>query len=162
MGLLNKYPGATELARTLRPSDPPTLARFSLPPARPIVGAPRVNTVKYNRFHDQLLVSGSSDCMVHLWRVSSVSSAPLLEPEEEDAGGLDGADGEGFGGSNGGSKGEAADIRVSRCVVFFARISTQTSWCHFPFSASAPASSDLNRCSFVPLLRPFDERWRGT
>ena len=63
--------------------------------------------------------------MVHLWRVSSVSSAPLLEPEEEDAGGLDGADGEGFGGSNGGSKGEAADIRVSRCVVFFARISTR-------------------------------------
>lgn len=77
--------------------------------------APRVNTVKYNRFHDQLLVSGSSDCMVHLWRVSSVSSAPLLEPED-DAGGLDsadGGDGIGLGGGSSGSKGEAADIQVS-------------------------------------------------
>lgn len=93
------------------PSDP--RARLLPPSARSIAGAPRVNTVKYNRFHDQLLVSGSSDCMVHLWRVSSVSSAPLLEPEDEDAGELDGADGRDFGGSSGGSKGEAADIRVS-------------------------------------------------
>lgn len=74
---------------------------------------PRVHTVKYNRFHDQLLISGSSDCMVHLWRVSSVSSAPLLEPEDDDTEGLDGDGvGVGFGISNG-SKGEAADIRVS-------------------------------------------------
>eukprot|EP00752_Nemacystus_decipiens_P016171 g14464.t1 len=82
-------------------------------PVKTIVGHDHwVNTVKYNRFHDQLLVSGSSDCMVHLWRVSSVSSAPLLEPEDEDAGGLDGAEGGEFGGSSGGPKGEAADIRV--------------------------------------------------
>lgn len=85
-----------------------------------LIGAPRVNTVKYNRFHDQLLVSGSSDCMVHLWRVSSVSSAPLLEPEDEDAGGLDGADGGEFGGSGGGSKGEAADIRVRVVYMYLA------------------------------------------
>lgn len=51
--------------------------------------------------------------MVHLWRVSSVSSAPLLEPEEEDGDGLE-TEGvsSGFGLSNG-TKGEGADIRVS-------------------------------------------------
>lgn len=53
---------------------------------------------------------------MHLWRVSSVSSAPLLEPEDDDAAGLDGADGGdglGLGGGSSGSKGEAADIQVS-------------------------------------------------
>lgn len=56
--------------------------------------------------------------MVHLWRVSSVSSAPLLEPEDDDDlehldlnGGVGG-----LGGVNG-SKGEAADIRVSATLV---------------------------------------------
>lgn len=93
------------LSRTRRSSPPPSSLR--------------VNTVKYNRFHDQLLVSGSSDCLVHLWRVSSVSSAPLLEPEDDDddAGGLgddsDAGDAGGYGGGGSGSKGEAADIRVS-------------------------------------------------
>ncbi len=58
---------------------------------------------------------------MHLWRVSSVSSAPLLEPEDDDVGGVDDADGGdgagygGGGGGGGGSKGEAADIRVSLC-----------------------------------------------
>lgn len=87
---------------TPRPNPPPGITRNF-----------RVNTVKYNRFHDQLLLSGSSDCMVHLWRVSSVSSAPLLEPEDDDAESAD-ADGGGGGlrGANG-LKGEAADIRVS-------------------------------------------------
>lgn len=61
--------------------------------------------------------------MVHLWRVSSVSSAPLLEPEDEDTGGIDGADGGEFGGARGGSKGEAADIRVS--LIFFLVVPTQ-------------------------------------
>ncbi|CAM9671587.1 unnamed protein product [Ascophyllum nodosum] len=76
-------------------------------PVKSIVGHDHwVNTVKYNRFHDQLLLSGSSDCMVHLWRVSSVSSAPLLEPDEDDD--ADDFDTSGIGGS----KGEAADIRV--------------------------------------------------
>lgn len=79
---------------------------------------PRVNTVKYNRFHDQLLLSGSSDCMVHLWRVSSVSSAPLLEPEDDDLEHLElNGGGGGLGGANG-SKGEAADIRVSAALVW--------------------------------------------
>lgn len=50
--------------------------------------------------------------MVHLWRISSVSSAPLLEPEDDD-GGPDYDEGrKGFGGANW-TKGEAADIRVS-------------------------------------------------
>ena len=44
---------------------------------------------------------------MHLWRVSSVSSAPLLEPDEDDD--ADDFDTSGIGGS----KGEAADIRVS-------------------------------------------------
>eukprot|EP00551_Chaetoceros_affinis_P006052 CAMPEP_0203667284 /NCGR_PEP_ID=MMETSP0090-20130426/4156_1 /ASSEMBLY_ACC=CAM_ASM_001088 /TAXON_ID=426623 /ORGANISM="Chaetoceros affinis, Strain CCMP159" /LENGTH=547 /DNA_ID=CAMNT_0050531403 /DNA_START=152 /DNA_END=1792 /DNA_ORIENTATION=- len=35
--------------------------------------------VKYNSFHDQLLLSGGTDGMVNLWRVSSISSAPLLD-----------------------------------------------------------------------------------
>lgn len=35
--------------------------------------------VKYNPFHDQLLASANADNLVHLWRVSSISSAPLLE-----------------------------------------------------------------------------------
>ncbi|CAM9344998.1 unnamed protein product, partial [Hapterophycus canaliculatus] len=91
-------------------------------PVKTILGHDHwVNTVKYNRFHDQLLVSGSSDCLVHLWRVSSVSSAPLLEPEDDDdddddnvglGDDCDAGDAGGFGGGGNGSKGEAADIRV--------------------------------------------------
>jgi WD40 repeat protein len=41
--------------------------------------ARRVTSVAYNPFHDQLIASGSSDGRVDLWRVSSISSAPLLE-----------------------------------------------------------------------------------
>eukprot|EP00904_Undaria_pinnatifida_P001409 jgi/Undpi1/11269/HiC_scaffold_30.g13567.m1 len=82
-------------------------------PVKNIIGHDHwVNTVKYNRFHDQLLLSGSSDCMVHLWRVSSVSSAPLLEPEDDDLEHLElNGGGGGLGGVTG-TKGEAADIRV--------------------------------------------------
>lgn len=42
-----------------------------------------VPCIKFNRFHDQLLVSGGTDSYVNLWRVSSISSAPLLELEGE-------------------------------------------------------------------------------
>lgn len=38
-------------------------------------------TVAFNRFHDQLILSGGTDSLVNLWRVSSISSAPLLELE---------------------------------------------------------------------------------
>ncbi|RLO10509.1 hypothetical protein DYB28_005451 [Aphanomyces astaci] len=48
----------------------------------------KVWCVKYNRFHDQLVLSSSSDSSVNLWRVSSISSAPLLD-ESTDAGGID-------------------------------------------------------------------------
>ncbi|EQC39103.1 hypothetical protein SDRG_03311 [Saprolegnia diclina VS20] len=41
--------------------------------------------VKYNRFHDQLVLSSSSDSLVNLWRVSSISSAPLLEMDDDDS-----------------------------------------------------------------------------
>ena len=35
--------------------------------------------VKYNSFHDQLLLSSGTDGMVNLWRVSSISSAPMFD-----------------------------------------------------------------------------------
>jgi len=35
--------------------------------------------VKYNSFHDQLVLSSGTDGMVNLWRISSISSAPLLD-----------------------------------------------------------------------------------
>lgn len=46
------------------------------------ISAIRVWTVRYNRCHDQLLLSGGTDSLVNLWRVSSISSAPLLEMED--------------------------------------------------------------------------------
>eukprot|EP00640_Fibrocapsa_japonica_P003246 CAMPEP_0113935906 /NCGR_PEP_ID=MMETSP1339-20121228/2935_1 /TAXON_ID=94617 /ORGANISM="Fibrocapsa japonica" /LENGTH=337 /DNA_ID=CAMNT_0000938199 /DNA_START=363 /DNA_END=1376 /DNA_ORIENTATION=+ /assembly_acc=CAM_ASM_000762 len=39
---------------------------------------------QYNRFHDQLVLSGGTDGRVNLWRVSSISSAPLLLELEGD------------------------------------------------------------------------------
>ncbi len=45
----------------------------------------RVWCAKYNPFHDQLVLSGGSDNLVNLWRVASVSSAPWLGAEDEDA-----------------------------------------------------------------------------
>lgn len=46
---------------------------------------------RYNPFHDQLLLSSSTDSTVQLWRVSSISSAPVLEmdDEEDNDGGVD-------------------------------------------------------------------------
>merc|ERR1712087_704698 len=35
-----------------------------------------VTTASYNRFHDQLVLSSGTDCLVKLWRVASISSAP--------------------------------------------------------------------------------------
>ncbi len=58
----------------------------------------RATAVAFNPFHDQLLLSGGSDCRVGLWRASSVSSAPLLELGEEEGGG------EGGGGEGGASR----------------------------------------------------------
>jgi WD40 repeat protein len=42
----------------------------------------------YNPFHDQLILTGGSDGIANLWRISSCSSAPLLElnGDEEDDG----------------------------------------------------------------------------
>jgi WD40 repeat protein len=90
-----------------------------------------VSNIKYNPFHDQLVVSTGTDSIVNLWRVSSISSAPLLQLDDEndDLGGSAGdimfpssGDGggdittdthkEGSGGGIGGSN--AANIRVSR------------------------------------------------
>ena len=35
--------------------------------------------VQYNPFHDQLILSAGTDSIVNLWRISSISSSPLLE-----------------------------------------------------------------------------------
>lgn len=43
-----------------------------------------ISQVAYNPFHDQLLLSGSTDGRVDLWRISSISSAPLLELGDEE------------------------------------------------------------------------------
>lgn len=40
--------------------------------------------VAYNSFHDQLVLSAGTDGVVNLWRMSSCSSAPLLELEDND------------------------------------------------------------------------------
>jgi EARP and GARP complex-interacting protein 1 len=45
--------------------------------------------VLYNPFHDQLVLSTGTDSMVNLWRVSSVSSAPLLTLNDDDDSGDD-------------------------------------------------------------------------
>ena len=37
-------------------------------------------SIRYNPFHDQLVVSTGADHMSHLWRLSSCSSAPVLLP----------------------------------------------------------------------------------
>ena len=47
----------------------------------------RVTSVKYNRFHDQLFLSTSTDGNADLWRVSSISSSPYTELEGNDAAG---------------------------------------------------------------------------
>lgn len=45
-----------------------------------------VTTASYNRFHDQLVLSSGTDCLVKLWRVASISSAPPSLDLEEDTG----------------------------------------------------------------------------
>lgn len=40
--------------------------------------------VKYNPYHDQLLLSAGTDSVVNLWRISSISSAPLLDLGDDD------------------------------------------------------------------------------
>jgi WD40 repeat protein len=42
-----------------------------------------VSTIRFNPYHDQLLVSTGTDSAVNLWRISSISSAPILEVSEE-------------------------------------------------------------------------------
>lgn len=43
-----------------------------------------VSSVRYNRFHDQLVLSSSTDSTAALWRVSSISSAPIVELDDQD------------------------------------------------------------------------------
>lgn len=67
--------------------------------------------VCYNPFHDQLVLSAGTDSIVNLWRMSTISSAPLLTFEDE----ADPSSGGGFGG--GGEPGavpEGPNVRVSR------------------------------------------------
>ena len=41
------------------------------------VGGHWINKVKYNRFHDQLVITGCTSTFVSLYRAGSVSQAPL-------------------------------------------------------------------------------------
>ena len=41
--------------------------------------------VRFNPFHDQLVLSASTDARVKLWRAASISSAPLVDLEDEDS-----------------------------------------------------------------------------
>jgi EARP and GARP complex-interacting protein 1 len=50
--------------------------------------------VSYNPFHDQLIVSAGTDSIVNLWRMSTISSAPLVMLEDDDID--DNNDGGGF------------------------------------------------------------------
>eukprot|EP00614_Pseudopedinella_elastica_P009445 CAMPEP_0172599642 /NCGR_PEP_ID=MMETSP1068-20121228/19753_1 /TAXON_ID=35684 /ORGANISM="Pseudopedinella elastica, Strain CCMP716" /LENGTH=336 /DNA_ID=CAMNT_0013399955 /DNA_START=27 /DNA_END=1034 /DNA_ORIENTATION=+ len=49
-------------------------------------------TALYNKFHDQLVLSAGTDASLNLWRCSSISSAPLLELDGEEATRLDAGD----------------------------------------------------------------------
>jgi len=66
-----------------------------------------VTNVKYNPFHDQLLLSTGTDSLVNLWRISSISSAPLLELQNP----LDNDDDDENNGNNEDSK---PDVRVNK------------------------------------------------
>ena len=72
-----------------------------------------VRTSKYNPFHDQLVLSAGSDAAVDLWRISSISSAPLLEMDDDDNGsgsGSGGDDDENDRGDGGGSSGSGGGV----------------------------------------------------
>ena len=80
--------------------------------------------VAYNRYHDQLLATGGADRNVGLWRISSVSSAPLLDLELDDGEGANETDGASSKSARtapssaatptpaGGAGGDAADVQV--------------------------------------------------
>jgi len=48
-----------------------------------------VTRARYNPFHDQLVLTSSTDGAVCLWRAASVSSAPLVDFDMDDEDGLD-------------------------------------------------------------------------
>jgi WD40 repeat protein len=62
------------------------LVRVSPSPCVSESNLSRVWDVKYNRFHDQLVLSAGSDNTVNLWRASSVSSAPMMQMSESESG----------------------------------------------------------------------------
>ena len=68
----------------------------------------------YNPFYDQLVLSGGSDGIANLWRISSCSSAPLLdlddeEVEDEEADGESSFGGGGIEGENNDTTGDVGD-----------------------------------------------------
>ena len=44
-----------------------------------------ISALRYNPFHDQLVVTVGTDCVASLWRWSTVSSAPLVDDSSETA-----------------------------------------------------------------------------
>ena len=91
----------------------------------------------YNRFHDQLLLSASTDGAVKLWRAASISSAPPAEYE------LDGALGDDGDGDADGLVKEYALGRVSD----FWGASRARSQPHTSHPPAPPSRSSLDRRS---------------
>jgi EARP and GARP complex-interacting protein 1 len=86
-----------------------------------------VSTVAYNPFHDQLVLSAGTDSVVNLWRMSTISSAPLLTLDDEEAGGAGGLGGGGSGhetiynmqssaGPGIATSGRTSDVKVSPTI----------------------------------------------
>ena len=76
-------------------------------PLRPVCGGHTQwsTVVKYNSFHDQLVLSGGTNGMVNLWRISSKSSAPMMLDVVVVVGGGGGeVDGGNVNGDGGGSR----------------------------------------------------------
>ena len=83
----------------------------------------------YNRFHDQLLLSASTDGAVKLWRAASISSAPPAEYELDGALGDDG---------DGDADGLVKEYAFGRVSDFFGRLTLAQ-----PAAYLSPRSSSL-------------------
>ena len=108
----------------------------------------------YNRFHDQLLLSASTDGAVKLWRAASISSAPPAEYE------LDGALGDDGDGDADGLVKEYALGRVSDAEgASRARSQPHTSHPAPPPSLSNPYRYDEHEQSVFGLVWSAADAW---
>ena len=128
-----------------------------------------VNSVRYNPSHDQLLISGGTEGVVNLWRMSSISSAPLLDnantrikgfeeddlDEEQDEEDQWKGEKSGFDGGNNNEENEStevADIKVKSFTEQEETISTSAlTWCATsPFVFASAAYDGRMVINYVP------------